>query len=374
MGLFALGWHVARREQRSLALTGQKLPFMTWEVALSILLFAAVAGARYHTGYDHAMYLHQYVSYEKYGFFTRDFEPLFMWVTQLMASAHIHYFFYFALWAAIEIAVLYYALNDYKQLIPWVALFLVLGPVFIHLMNTMRQGVAECAVPLVITQVLDKKYVKAMAIIALLTMVHYASFLLLLLLMIPSSEIRTTNLAANRTILLSLLMVSIILGIYPVWFEWLVNVMRNEFTISLGQYDQVFASRYEQHVLTIGPMRLLMIASQMLVIGFYAQLKKQSGTSGFLRMVAICSMIYLIATNLLTATTNYFQRPFELFIVCYVVLVAAITVYLLQQKKKVWAYVTIGANCVYIFIAVVKAHLYPDAYNLPFLYETFLIP
>lgn len=68
MGLFALGWHVARREQRSLALTGQKLPFMTWEVALSILLFAAVAGARYHTGYDHAMYLHQYVSYEKYGF------------------------------------------------------------------------------------------------------------------------------------------------------------------------------------------------------------------------------------------------------------------------------------------------------------------
>ena len=59
--LFALGWHVWKREERLKAATGRVLPFWSWEIIASILIFAVVAGARYHTGFDHAMYLHQYV-------------------------------------------------------------------------------------------------------------------------------------------------------------------------------------------------------------------------------------------------------------------------------------------------------------------------
>ena len=95
--LFLLGWHVNKRECESLLLTGKKLPFYSWEILLSLLLFAVVAGARYHTGYDHAMYLEQYQHLQANGEFSRhNFEYGFEWISKIFAWCHIHYFFYFA--------------------------------------------------------------------------------------------------------------------------------------------------------------------------------------------------------------------------------------------------------------------------------------
>ena len=82
--LFYLGWHVNKREQQLLLNGGKHLPFYSWEIVWSLLLFACVAGARYHTGYDHAMYLEQYQHLLKTGEFSRtNFEYGFEWISQL---------------------------------------------------------------------------------------------------------------------------------------------------------------------------------------------------------------------------------------------------------------------------------------------------
>ena len=70
------------------------MPFYSWEIMLSLLVFAFVAGARYHTGYDHAMYLEQYQHLQQTGEFSRDnFEYGFEWISKIFAWCHIHYFF-----------------------------------------------------------------------------------------------------------------------------------------------------------------------------------------------------------------------------------------------------------------------------------------
>ena len=80
----------------------------SWEILLSVLLFTFLAGARWHTGYDHEMYYDQYSLALKGQEFTRDnFEPLFLLITKGFAALKIHFFFYFAFWGLLQIALIY---------------------------------------------------------------------------------------------------------------------------------------------------------------------------------------------------------------------------------------------------------------------------
>lgn len=370
--LFALGWHVWKREERLKAATGRVLPFWSWEIIASILIFAVVAGARYHTGFDHAMYLHQYVSYQKYGFFTRDFEPLFMWVTQLMAGAHVHYFFYFAFWAALEIAVLYYALNQHKCLIPWVALLIVLGPTFVHLMNTMRQGVVECAVPLLLTYKCNKKKLQMFTIICILSLIHYVAFVLMALFVLrndlPGSG---KNLQRIRVVLIALFVLAIIFGVYPIWLEAFVELIKEIPSFAIGQYQEILSFKSEFH-LPVGPLTLLNILISGMVVWFLPELVHKMGWSHVISFNAYTSLIYILPYYMFSNTNCYFMRPFEVFNICFIVTLAATVFWLFKESRTRTASVLIVASCTYIYLALFKVFLRPEAVNLPYLYNTFI--
>lgn len=144
--LFGLGWHASVRDAKSRLQGGQGTSFLSWEIVLSVLLFAIVAGARYNTGFDYAMYLREYGVLQATGDFNRcDFEPGFVLVSKGFAALNLHYFFYFAFWGAVQIGVVYLGLNDRKFLLPWVGLNIMLGTCFICWMNLMRQYVVVCA-------------------------------------------------------------------------------------------------------------------------------------------------------------------------------------------------------------------------------------
>ena len=84
--LFVLGKHVTLRENRCLTDGTSPLSFFSWEIMLSIALFAIVAGCRYHTGFDHAMYLKQYLGLQETGELSREnFEPGFKLITKAFA-------------------------------------------------------------------------------------------------------------------------------------------------------------------------------------------------------------------------------------------------------------------------------------------------
>ena len=363
--LFALGWHVSLREARHKSATGKSLPFWSWEIILSILIFSAVAGARYHTGYDYAMYLSQYISYQKYGFFTRDFEPLFMWVTQLMAGAHIHYFFYFALWAAIELTLLYYALNNYKSLIPWVALLIVLGPTFVHLMNTIRQGIVECSVPLLLILARERRLILFLFLVAILGMVHYTAFILVAILLIPLRD----EWKISPYLPLCVVIVTACVGMLPIWVEWIKSISEDVLA-HVGNYNELFNIQGTRFRLSVGPIRLLTYATQIITIWFAIKALKQE-KSPWLMMLLICALVYVAGINLFANTTCYYQRPFELFSICIILISALVIQVFICNRKKFIPFVVLVMNCSFIYLALCKAWLTPSPMNEAFVYHFF---
>ena len=362
--LFALGWHVSCREARLKVASGGTLPFWSWEIILSIVVFAAVAGARYHTGYDHAAYLQQYIDYQKYGFFTRDYEPLFMWVTQLMAGTHVHYFFFFALWAALQLAMLYYALNRHKHIIPWVALILVLGPTFVHLMNTMRQGIVECAVPLLIVLAHDRKAVAFVLIVAALSLLHFTSIFLLFIYLIKPAKFCTVP---HKTLLV-IAVICIFIGHTAMWVNAVSGVM-SFFAEHHLTYGNELSVNPHHFSVNIGPVRVMMLLTQLLVIFFSKYLLEAKSDVEFKSAILIWAMLYILGTSIMCNTTNFFQRPFELFTICYVIMMAMVVHELLAVKKHWAAIIILVSNATILGLILIKAWLRPDAQNLPQLYH-----
>ena len=369
--LFALGWHVSQREAKLKAATGQTLPFWSWEIILSIVIFATVAGARYHTGYDHMMYLRQYIFFQKFGFFTRDFEPLFMWVTQLLAGLHLHFFFYFALWASLEITVLYYAFNDYKHLIPWIGLLIVLGPVFIHLMNTMRQGVVECSLPLLVVLCYRKKIVQALVLIILLTTLHRAAAFLIILVFLRPQAIK-----GKRLMWISLFLLTFIAGQFPVWMPYLNKaILSLPFDDLLSYFREIPAvkERTSAHINTIGPLTIIIFLSQMIVLYFAkeAGAKVEHSFIGF-PLVFYSAVFYILGSNFFASAPVFFMRPFELFMMAYWVLLASVIYYLFKTRQRCFALILTGINVSYVYLAILKVVINPTPINSVILYNTYL--
>ena len=117
-----------------------RLSFFHWEVFFPLCLFAVVFGLRYDVGVDHLEYLEKYqtlIGIER-------FEPIFQWVTLIFHEQGIHYVFYFALWALLQVSLVYYSLKDERYLYPFLAISLFMGQFFWHWMNGIRQDLAAC--------------------------------------------------------------------------------------------------------------------------------------------------------------------------------------------------------------------------------------
>ena len=147
LGLFLLARIVSLRESYLIQARGQTLQFCTLEIMLSICLFAFIAGARYETGVDHLSYLQEYLNLQTTGDTRREtFESGFLFVSKLFAQSGVHFFFYFAFWAALQIGFVYYALRNNKYLLPFVGLCIMLGPYYLSWMNGIRQFYLCCRI------------------------------------------------------------------------------------------------------------------------------------------------------------------------------------------------------------------------------------
>ena len=314
--LFFLGWHVNRREQRLQLQSGGELPFYSWEIILSLLIFAVVAGARYHTGFDHKMYLDQYLHLQQTGEFGRDnFEYGFEWISKLFAWCHIHYFFYFAFWALLQIGFLYFALRHRKHLLCWVGLGIMCGSYFLWMMNSVRQAVVVCLFVALIPLIKDRKFIPYAIIVIAGAFLHKSALLLL-----PG---------------------------------FLITFIKVE-----GK----------------APNRIAGLLGNIAMIWFYPQLKSHFKDDKLLPYFFILAFIGMCLSNLLMNTTHFILRPIDYFLIFYLVLSAYIMCYLVETKKYL-----IGIVMALIFYLpfinnVLKAVYRPIVENQPFLYHFFFMP
>lgn len=366
-GLFALSWHAWQREEHLKVTKGKSLGFWSWETVVAILFFAVVVGARYHTGYDHQMYMYQYLTYQKYGFFTRDFEPLFLCITRFMAGNNYHSFFYFSFWAAVEIGFVIYVVNGHKKVTPWLLLFLVLGITLIHLMNTLRQGLVECSVPVLALLISKNRYLGSLALILVMCSLHYTALFLLILFLI-----RPRLCVGNRKIWISIFAFVVVLGLYPAPIKSILKLSSPLISLLFNQYDHLFSAFLKSNTVFthVGPLRLIILFSQFAVIWFANDVCKHfTKQRRTLSVLFFLSMIYVLGTNLFYSTTIFLQRPFELFVVAYLVMLTYTFLYLFETKQKYWAGSLLVLNCSYIYIAILKAIIWPTSVYVPVLFH-----
>lgn len=365
-----LGWHISQRENRLIKCEGKELPFYSWEIVASILLFAVVAGARYKTGYDYIDYLSQYIQLRDFdGFSRHDYEVGFVIISKAFALIKAHEFFYFAFWGGLQIGLFYYAFRKNKSLIPWLALIVMLGGSFVGWMNTIRQVVAECAfVALVPMCTTWRKTIVACAVSLLFTTIHATAILMAFYLLIMFA-VRNVN--VPRRYCLAIFAIFVALGIYPFWFKWIGTELISLFEILNYKYVQIIERLLNGgfRICSWGPGHIMLILSQVLVLWYYPIVKEDNKEDHVLKYYYFLAFGGMCLSNLFINTKNDFLRPIEYLTICIVVMLAYTmrTLY----RKKYYVGLTILGLCVFstIYIAVFKAVYTPTTVNVPFLYN-----
>ena len=187
-----LGWHINRREQLLQTKDpSAQLPFWSWEIVVSIMIVTLMMGLRFKTGSDYEMYLNQYNSVKETGEFARgDLEPGFYLVTKLFVAAGIHYAFYFAFWAFIQISALYFGLRHHKHLLPWVGMILILGPYGFNWISFMRQWTVALVLVAMIPLIEKRRFIPYLVITLVAMTIHRSAWLLLVEIPQPLGQIR----------------------------------------------------------------------------------------------------------------------------------------------------------------------------------------
>ncbi len=368
-----LGWHVSHREQRLVAQGGGELPFLSWEILAAISVYVLVSALRWQTSWDYNMYYSNYMAMQSLGQYSREnFELGFNLITVAMARAGLHYAFYFAFWAAFHIILLYYALRHRKILLPWVAVCLLIGPMYLQWMNAIRQAVVECLMLVMVELIVKRKFWLYLALSLLAMMIHRISVLLIPLYFVPLIPLRG---GVKRMVPFMALLIIVALGFFPQWIQWCFE--RIGYLASLlgyGHYYRLFTSNDAEYVFwtVMGPTRLFPILSMGIIIWYYPSIKRFFNGDLYLAAIYRLSLVYIAYVNLFASTTLYLRRPGELLRGVFLVMISYALCYLWRERR--WVPFTVMAllNLYYIFYEMIKASVNMSSVLAPELYRTFL--
>ena len=368
--LCGLGWHAGLAQRNANAEAGHT-GFWSWEVVLSIVIFAAVAGARYHTGFDHAMYLEQYQCYGNYGFFTRDFEWLFSWVTTAFSRCGIHFFFYFAFWAALQMGLLLYGVKDQKFLMPWLALVLVLNYYFLSMMNSMRQMTVACMFVAMVPLVRDGKWWRYIILCLLGSGIHQSALLLLAM-----PVFRRLNLLkpGRLKVLLPVFACCVVAGVYPIWLTWIFSGITRFFAMfNLDRYElvaqDILAGNFRATAWGISHVSTLLLTTAVFCMA--PALGKFYKDNFLLKFSFTCYFVGQCLVNLFINTSAFFLRPFE-YMTFMGLIVIAYVMHMLYAQRRWWLLAAFMALCLsYIYVEIVKTAFLPQLVNQVVLYHFF---
>ena len=147
---------------------------------LALLVFAFVFGIRYDVGMDHLSYLRAYESTRlSIAGYIEQWEIGFVFITRLFAEANLHFAFYFAFLAFLQVFVLFYALRGYYKIHSYVIVILILSGTFLSFMNGIRQELAFCFWVLAVTFIAKKKILPYFICVLLAFSFHFSAILLI---------------------------------------------------------------------------------------------------------------------------------------------------------------------------------------------------
>ena len=367
--LFFLANNYSKRDNVLCLSSGKHLSMGSGEMVLSFIIFCIVAGARYDVGVDYLSYLDIYLNKN---FFYRDFEPGFILVTQYFQSIGAHYFFYFAFWAFLQIFFIYKSCEDEKYLLPFLALFIMLGPFFLDWMNGIRQCAVCCFFVFSIRYIEQKRILPFIIGILLSTTIHKSAFILIPFFLLSFRPIVLKNKWVNLIVIL----ICVILGSSPTWIGITSNAP--EILKFLG-YD-VYADSYDRIMdletfrqTVWGPSRISLFAIDIIVILHYPMMREYYKNS---RKIDILFFIFFLGCclyNLFVNTSHIYLRLIQYFTIFKLPLTAYALFYLKKTHKIAWFMILCFLSFTYIYFVIYKSVAMPTEVLQKNLYKFFFM-
>lgn len=328
------------------------------EYVISFLLFAFVVGARYRVGVDHLSYLDYFNSISMdLPQPTKNLEPLFYAITWLFAKSGLHYFFYFAFWGFLQLYFIYYAFKDYRFVIPFAAVYIILGPIFFDWMNIMRQSVAVCAFAALSYFIINRKIYPYICSIMILSLIHKSALICLPLYFISYIP----EFYNKRRQMQFIFFLSILIGISvpSINFIPLQDVMNligyDNYNIELTMSaDQTFASAW-------GPRRLSMLIIDFAIIYFFPIVYKKFNLGKKWNLFFTFFFIGACLYNVVSGISGFLVRPLNYLLIFRIPLVGLILYYTSHKKQLAFLFLLLCA-CSFTYIGVYSGAHNPSDY------------
>ncbi len=335
--LYLLARNLSLRVEYVQIVEHRTLSFWNIETIVSILFFAIICGMRYNVGVDNLSYIRQYEYLQDWGHFRREsLEPGFTFIAQLFAYEELHFSFFMGFWAAIQMFFVYYALRNDRYLLPFVALFIILGPTFLNWTNGLRQCVAGCIFIYLIEFIIQRKFVYFCVGIIICSLIHRSAILLLPFYWVFNYPPTLKNGLLNVLIVI----VCTIIGLMPSW----IQVMGHMQTIIafLGYND--YANRIDDIIINAndaiawGPSRIGLFILDALALYYYPKIKKTYRLNKRFDVYFYAFFIGSCLFNLFANTSHIFLRPVAYFRDFRVIIVPICLFFMYKTTKQQWLY------------------------------------
>lgn len=326
--LFIFGSVAAKRERINNSI-GKPTPFWTWEITFSLLIFALISGIRWQVGVDHLSYLSDYETLIRgHELRAGRWEPGFYFISKLFANLNIHFVFYFAFWAFLQLFFIFYAHKNERYLLPFLGLVILLGPHYFSWMNGIRQMLAATIFVFSIQYIKDRKLIAYIITILLAATIHKSAILLLIFYFIPQRDF-----FKNRYINIGLVIATLIIGLTPTFMNAISSF---ENILAFIGYDR-YAERFDimltyEREMNLGPRRLSILFLNILNIWYAPKLKKVFKNTNYLIYFNF-SFIGILLYNLFANTSHIFLRPVSYFTIFLALTTSYLLYYLKPQKK-----------------------------------------
>lgn len=369
--LYLLAKNYVNRNKSHIRRFHNELPFVSFEVLFSLFLFALVAGLRYNTGVDHLSYLEDYLRLSEGNYAYHNYEYLFQGLMMLFAQNGIHYSFFFGFCAFIQLFFIYYALRYHKDLLPYVGLYIMLGPLFLTWMNGVRQSIVVCLFFCMSGLLINKRFVWYIIGVIGASFIHKSALFLMPIILVAFVPI---NWFYNTKRNLIILGICILFGLTPFWVEYITPLQSllekiGYISYALGLDDLVSETNFQETA--FGPGRMMLLALDIILLLMFP---KVSGTFKD-RMIDQSFILYYIGTcvyNLFVNTSHIFLRPVSYLTIFILVILPASLLYLKSKRRYIKYYALSLLAYMYIIYIVFRAW-YLVGYNSTDLYHFFFV-
>lgn len=330
--LYILAKQIVIKDRVLLRTTGSNAPFGDLPTILSILIFALICGVRYNVGVDNLSYIRQYTHLQQTGNLSRDnFEPLFGAVANICASLNLHFSIFMGFWAGLQLFFVYYSMRRDKYLLPFLALFIVLGPTFLSWTNGLRQTVVICIFTFLIEYIVAHKLWHYVIGILICSCIHKSAIILLPFYFVFQKPLYFKS----RSLNISIAIVCTILGMNPGWI-YMVNDLKGVLAfMDYGNYaDQLeLITENADQAMAWGPARVGLYILDILAIALFPKIKEIYRLDKRFDIYFCAFLFGTFFFNLFANTSHIFLRPIAYFRDFRLIIVPVCLYYLFKERR-----------------------------------------